>query len=369
MKFDPLTLAVDGVRNLSAYIPGKNEQQLTAQYGIEHWTKLDANENPLGAPSSVTPVITESLSGIGRYPDGAGTELSRRLAQRHGVNPNQITLGNGSDDVLLLAARTFAGPGTSIISSEHAFAMYSIAARSVSARDIRVNAKHYAHDLAAMASAVTDDTRLVYIANPNNPTGTYATTAQLDRFMQSMPTDVIVVIDQAYAEYVDRDDYADCTRWLNCFPNLIVTRTFSKVFGLAGLRCGYAVSSAAVADLMNRVRSPFNVNTLAQIAAGAALEDGDFLARSLALNQRGLVQLGDGFKALNLDFIESIGNFICVDIGRPGRPVFEQLLKRGVIVRQIDNYGLPNHLRFTVGLEAENATALTVLGDVLNNIA
>lgn len=364
-NFDPLNVAVEGVRNLSPYIPGKNEQQLTEELGIERWIKLDANENPLGAPAQVAAAVVDALPQLGRYPDGAGTQLTRCLAQRHNLDPAQITLGNGSDDVLLLAARTFAGPGTSVISSEHAFAMYSISARSVGARDIRVNALNYGHDLKAMASAVTDDTRLVFIANPNNPTGTYVDNDQLHGFLRRVPADVVVVIDQAYAEYVVRDDYADYAAWLVRYPNLIITRTFSKIFGMAALRCGYAMSTMVVADLMNRIRSPFNVNSLAQTAACAALEDDEFLVRSRALNDRGLAQLQTGFSALGLNSIPSIGNFISVDVDRPGRPVFEKMLTRGVIVRPVDNYGLPNHLRFTVGLEEENATALSVLGDVL----
>jgi len=267
--------------------------------------------------------------------------------------------------VLDLIARVFAGPGDEIIYSAHSFAVYPIATQAVGADAVTTEAVDYGHDLKAMAAAVTDRTRLMFIANPNNPTGTWNTKAEIRALLESVPEGVVVVVDEAYAEYVEDDNYPDTLGWLSEFPNLIVTRTFSKIYGLASLRIGYSISSTAIADLVNRVRHPFNVNSLAQAAALAALEDDEFVAASRRVNAEGMVQLEAGFREIGLSWIASVGNFITVDVGREAGPVYDALLHKGVIVRPVANYGLPNHLRISIGLPEENARCLQALQEVL----
>jgi len=305
------------------------------------------------------------------YPEGGGHLLAQRLAEKHALPRECITLGNGSNDVLDLVARVFLTPEHSAVYSEYAFAVYPIAVLAVGAQS-RVAPAHdgsrgpaYGHDLAAMLDRVDDTTRLVFIANPNNPTGTWLAESELQDFIASLPAHVMVVVDEAYFEYVSHATYPDTSRWLERFPNLIVTRTFSKAYGLAGLRAGYAVSHPAVAQLLNRVRQPFNVNSIAQAAALAALHDVAHLESSVRLNRVGMQQLVSGFRRLGLSFVESVGNFIAVDTGGPAAECYERLLKQGVIVRPIANYGMPNHLRVTVGLPEENARFLAVLEQVL----
>jgi len=305
------------------------------------------------------------------YPDGGGYALKTALAAKLGVAFEQITLGNGSNDVLELAARAFLSSEHAAVFSEHAFAVYPIVTQATGA-EARIAPAHdgsrgprYGHDLDAMGRLVDGKVRLVFIANPNNPTGTWSTRSELRRFLARMPEHVIVVVDEAYFEYVREADFPDSLEWLGEFPNLIVTRTFSKAYGLAGLRVGYAVSSPEIADLLNRVRQPFNVNSLALAAATAALADEDHLARSVSLNDEGLRQLAAAFSKRGLTFIPSVGNFITLDLGRPAAPVYPGLLRQGVIVRPIANYGLPNHLRVTVGTAEENEVFLNALDRVL----
>jgi histidinol-phosphate aminotransferase len=366
MACDPRQLAAPGIADLQPYNPGKPIEELERELGVRGAIKLASNENPLG-PSPRALAVLKKPPDIARYPDGSGHVLRHKLAARHQVNPDQITLGNGSNDVLELVTRVFVTTANEVVYSEHAFAVYPLVTQAVGARAEVVPARHYAHDLAAMRAAVTDRTRLVFIANPNNPTGTFSARGELREFLESLPGHVIVVVDEAYFEYATAQsgDYPDCMPWLAEFPNLIVTRTFSKVYGLAGLRVGYSVSHPAIADLMNRIRQPFNVNTLALAAAEAALDDGEHVARSVALNTRGMRQLTAAFERLGLDYLPSLGNFVCFDLGRPAEPVYQALLRRGVIVRPIANYGMPNHLRVTVGTEAENARFIEALSEVI----
>src|SRR5690606_12388760 len=282
-----------------------------------------------------------------------------------GVAMEQITLGNGSNDVLALVARAFANDGVEVVYAEHAFAVYELATRAVGARGVVVPARCWGHDLEAMLAAVTARTRLVFIANPNNPTGTWVDRLALEAFLRALPEHVIAVVDEAYFEYAEHPDYPNALEWLARFPRLVVTRTFSKVYGLAGLRVGYGVSSAAIADYLNRVRQPFNVNSPAAAAAEAALADEEHVRRSVALNRDGLRRLGECVSALGLSFIPSVANFLTVDLARPAAPVYDALLRRGVIVRPIASYGMPNHLRVTVGLPEENERFLAALAAVL----
>lgn len=352
--------ALPYVRKISPYVPGKPITELAREMGlpVDSIVKLASNENPLGMSPKARAAVESAVGGIERYPDQF--ELIAALAERLGVGQNQVVLGNGSNDVLDLAARVFLAPGRSSVFSQHAFAVYPLATLSAGAECLVAPAKHYGHDLAAMQAAIRADTRLVWIANPNNPTGNFLPYPELRAFLQAVPADVAVVLDEAYNEYLAPADRADTVAWIAEFPNLIVTRTFSKIYGLAGLRVGYAVASTEVADLMNRVRQPFNVNNLAIAAACAALDDHLFIAESYELNRRGMEQIVAGLKRLGLEHIPSHGNFVTFAVS-DGAAVNQKLLQQGVIVRPIGGYGLPNHLRVTIGLETENARFLAAL--------
>ena len=306
-----------------------------------------------------------SLPELARYPDGNGFDLKQALCAHYRVPLEQLVLGNGSNDVLELVARAFLAAGTTSVYSQHAFVVYPLATQAVGATGIEVPARDFGHDLAAMAAAVREDTRVLWIANPNNPTGTFAPAEQVQALLASVPRRVIVVLDEAYNEYLPDALQVDTVRWLERHPNLIITRTFSKAYGLAGLRVGYALAHPEICDLMNRVRQPFNVNSMAQAAALAALGDHEFVQRSRRVNDAGMRQLSEGLKRLNLDYIPSFGNFVTVRVGDAG-PVYQRLLGQGVIVRPVGGYGMPEHLRVTVGLESENARFLQALETVLH---
>ena len=364
-------LAVPGVRALQPYQPGKPVAELERDYGIRNAIKLASNENPLGPGPLAIAAAQAALGEITRYPESSGYRLTERLARKHAVSPACITLGNGSNDVLDMIARVFLGPGTEAVFSRHAFAVYPIVVQAVGAT-ARVADPHdgtrgpvYGHDLAAMLALVGKDTRVVFVANPNNPTGTWLAADELREFVGNLPEHVVVVVDEAYFEYVAQPEYPDTVQWLSDCPGLVVTRTFSKAYGLAGLRAGYAVSSPVVAELLNRVRHPFNVNSIAQAAALAALDDTAYLEKTIHLNQEGMQQLVSGISGLGLSWTDSAGNFVMIDSGRSAAGLYEGLLREGVIVRPVANYGLPQHLRVTVGLPEENARFLQALEKVL----
>jgi histidinol-phosphate aminotransferase len=363
---DICDLAPGYIREIAPYQPGKPISELARELGLEEARiiKLASNENPLGVSPRAQNAIGRVLADLARYPDGNGFELKQALARRYGVDESRIVLGNGSNDVLELAARVFLCPGQEAIYSQHAFAVYPLVVQATGARGVEVPAREFGHDLDAMQRAVTSKTRLVFIANPNNPTGTLVNAGALEEFIRTLPRDVVVVLDEAYNEYLEEAAKADSVGWLRRFPNLIVTRTFSKVYGLAGLRVGYAIAAAGVADLMNRVRQPFNVNSVALAAAKAALEDHEFVRRSFELNRTGMKQITAGLKRLEIEFIPSFGNFVSLKVG-DGAAVFQKLLSRGVIVRPIASYGMPAYLRVTIGLESENARFLVELGRAL----
>jgi len=368
-KTDFCELAPVHVRALAPYEPGKPISELAREMGMREETivKLASNENPLGFGPRTRAAIEAALSDLARYPDGNGHELKTALARRHGVDTNTIVLGNGSNDVLELVSLAFLGPGRSAVYSQHCFAVYPLATQARGARGIQVPAKHYGHDLAAMTAAIEDDTAVVWIANPNNPTGTLAPPAELEAFVRRVPERVIVVVDEAYHEYLPPELRAETVKWLRRHPNLVVTRTFSKAYGLAGLRVGYALAHPSVADLMNRVRQPFNVNRVALAAAVAALDDMEFVARSYAENLQGMRQLEEGARRLGLDWIPSYGNFLAIRVGR-AHEVYRRLLRRGVIVRPVGGpYGLPEHLRVTVGTARENEKFLAALAASLED--
>jgi len=359
---DICDLAPGYIRAIAPYQPGKPISELARELGLDPNAiiKLASNENPLGVSPLAMRAMQQALADVARYPDGNGFELKHALAQRYGVDMSQIVLGNGSNDVLELAARAFLAPGLEAIYSQHAFAVYPLATQAVGAKCVEVPARDFAHDLGAMLKAVTPGTRLVFLANPNNPTGTLIGSADLLAFLQAVPSSVVVVLDEAYNEYLPAELKADSMGWLKRFPNLIVTRTFSKAYGLAGLRVGYAFADAGVADLMNRVRQPFNVNSISLAAATAALDDSEFVQRGFELNQSGMKRITQSFEQLGLTYIPSFGNFVSFRVG-DANGVYQRLLKRGVIVRPIASYGMPDYLRVSIGLESENERFLEAL--------
>ncbi|HQW20481.1 MAG TPA: histidinol-phosphate transaminase [Rhodocyclaceae bacterium] len=357
-------LAPQHIRAIAPYPPGKPITALAREMGlpVDSIVKLASNENPLGMSPKALAATQAALGGLSRYPDQY--ELIQALAERHGLDMVQIALGNGSNDLLDCVARVFLGPGRSAVFSRHAFAVYPLATQATGAECIEVAARagDYGHDLEAMLLAIRPDTRIVWIANPNNPTGTFLSHAQLRVFLEALPPHVVAVLDEAYNEYLPPALASEgaTLSWLSEFPNLLITRTFSKVYGLAGLRIGYGMASAEIIDLMNRVRQPFNVNNLALVAARAALDDHLFLAESFELNQRGLEQIVAGLKRLGLGHIPAHGNFVAFHVA-DAAGVNQRLLKQGVIVRPLANYAMPDHLRVTIGLERENTRFLEVL--------
>ena len=352
--------AMPYVRAISPYLPGKPITQLAREMGIpvERIVKLASNENPLGISPKAKLAIEKAVASLERYPDDF--ELKAAVAEHTGMGRERIVLGNGSNDLLDIVARIFLAPGRSAVYAQYAFAVYPLATISAGGEPIAVPALNFGHDLDAMRAAIRPDTRLVWMANPNNPTGTFIPYPVLKAFLQSLPKEVVVVLDEAYNEYIPAAEHVDTTPWVNEFPNLVLTRTFSKIYGLAGLRVGYALASAEVADLMNRIRQPFNCNNLALAAATAALGDHEFLARSHDSNRVGMAQIVDGVKRLGLDHIPSLGNFVCIKPG-DAAAVNQKLLKQGVIVRPIAGYGLPDWLRVTIGNEVENQRFLEAL--------
>ncbi|KFX67874.1 aspartate aminotransferase [Pseudomonas taeanensis MS-3] len=368
MSCDFLGLAQPGVQKLSPYVPGKPVDELARELDLDPASivKLASNENPLGPSPKVLEAISAELAELTRYPDGNGFALKRQLAAHCGVALNQVTLGNGSNDILELVARAYLAPGLNAVFSEHAFAVYPIATQAVGAQGRAVPAKDYGHDLDGMLAAIDENTRVIFVANPNNPTGTWFGPQALSDFLARVPERVLVVLDEAYIEYAEGDELPDGLEYLSRYPNLLVSRTFSKAYGLAALRVGYGISSAPVADVLNRVRQPFNVNSLALAAACAALSDSEYLADSRRVNDAGMAQLQDGLRAMDLSWIPSRGNFIAVDLGRESMPLYQALLREGVIVRPVANYGMPHHLRVSIGLPEENARFLEALAKVLD---
>ncbi len=358
-------LAPKYIRAIAPYQTGKPISELERELGVSGIVKLASNENPSGASPKAVTAARAALEQIGLYPDGNGFALKDALVERYRVMPAQVVLGNGSNDLLELTARAFLTIGDRAVYSAHAFAVYALATQAVGAVGITVAAKEFGHDLEAMrAAAVAQNAKVIFIANPNNPTGTFLAGDALYAFMRELPANILVVLDEAYNEFLPEACRYDSVKWLSEFPNLIITRTFSKAYGLASLRVGYALTDAQVADMLNRVRQPFNVNSVAQAAAVAALQDSDFVRRTFELNRRGMVQLTDGLQKLGLEYIPSFGNFISFKIAHAAR-IYQRLLELGVIVRPIANYAMPDYLRVSIGLESENQKFLSALQQAL----
>jgi len=363
---EPASHAPAWVRDIAPYVPGKPIEELARELDLDPAgiVKLASNENPRGPGPKALAAIATAAADVTRYPDGNGFALRSALATRLSVPAGSLVLGNGSNDVLELVTQAFLTPGDEAIYAQHAFAVYPLATHARGARGIEVPAKDYGHDLAAMLAAVTPRTRVVFVANPNNPTGTWIDGAAMEAFVAKVPREVVVVLDEAYDEYLAPADRSRSVSWIGRYPNLIVSRTFSKAYGLAALRVGYGVMDPSVADLLNRVRQPFNVNSLAQAAAIAALADTVYVEESARVNREGMRQIEAGLAGLGVAFVPSHGNFLLVNVG-DGARVYAALLRDGVIVRPVGNYGLPGFLRVTVGLPAENERFLTALGRAL----
>ncbi|TWI65272.1 histidinol-phosphate aminotransferase [Pseudoduganella lurida] len=360
----------DYVRAIAPYQAGKPISEVAREFGLDEATivKLASNENPFGVPDSAKAAMVQAAAELGRYPDANGFELKQVLAARYDVPADWITLGNGSNDILEIAAHAFVEKGQSVVYAQYSFAVYALATQGLGARHIVVPAKKHGHDLEAMLDAIEEDTRLVFIANPNNPTGTFIPGAEIEAFLKRVPPNVVVVLDEAYTEFLSEADRYDSPAWVRQYPNLLVSRTFSKAYGLAGLRVGFALAQPALTDLMNRIRQPFNVNSLAQAAAIAALGDSAFLEKSARNNTAGYQQFVEAFEQMGLDYVPSHGNFVLVKVGNDmgaGARINLALLKQGVIVRPVGNYGLPEWLRISIGLPQENAVLIAALQKAL----
>ena len=360
-------LAPEYIRAIAPYQGGKPIAELAREMGLNEAdiVKLASNENPLGISPKAQMAIDEAVHDIARYPDGNSFALRETVAAKFNVSNNQIVFGNGSNDILELVARAFIHAGCEAIYSQHAFAVYPLVTQAVGATGVVVPAKDYSHDLDGFLKAITAQTRLIFIANPNNPTGTLIAKDELKEFLKQVPSNILVVLDEAYDEYLSPVHKSEAIAWLGEFQNLIISRTFSKAYGLAGLRIGFGLMHASVADMLNRVRQPFNVNSIAQAAAVASLNDESFVERSYALNQAGMAQLKLGLEKLGLQYISSYANFISFKVNDAAK-VNQQLLQNGVIVRPIANYEMPEYLRVSIGLFSENARFLVVLEQILN---
>ena len=369
--FSPDQLAAPPVLDIAPYVPGKPLAELERELGISDSIKLASNENPLGPGPLALAAIAEAARDIGSYPDANGFALKQALARKHAWTTDGVTLGNGSNDVLVMVAEAFLTPDSEAVYSQYGFAVYPIAVQATGATAKVAPAlpkghpMALGHDLDAMSKLVTPRTRVVFIANPNNPTGTWIEEGPLRAFLESLPQTTVVVMDEAYIEYVGDGAFPDSSRWLGEFPNLIVTRTFSKAYGLAGLRVGYALSHPGIAELMNRVRQTFNVNSVALAAAQASLDDAQHLRSTIAVNRAGMQQLLAGLAALPVAVTPSRGNFVLIDCGRPAMPVYDAMLRQGVIVRPVGNYQLPQHLRLTIGTQEQNQRMLGALRNAL----
>ncbi|MGQ0501974.1 MAG: histidinol-phosphate transaminase [Panacagrimonas sp.] len=367
--------ALPGILGLEAYTPGMPIDELQRRLGVADVIKLASNENPLGMSPRAREALAATIArdNLALYPDGSGYRLKQKIAAYHGIAADRITLGNGSNDILEFLARIYAGPGRAVMFSDYAFAVYPIATEAQNAEAVRVpafppdHAMPYGHDLKAFRRALRErpDVSLVFVANPNNPTGTWVPPDEILAFLEAVPPHVIVALDEAYWDYQDVALRPDARPWLDRFPNLVVTRTFSKIYGIAGLRAGYALSHATVADLLNRVRQPFNNNSLALLAAELALDDQDHVRQSVDLNTRERERLHRELVAMGLRVLPSQANFVTVGFERDAKPIHQGLLERGIIVRPMGSYAMPEFLRVTVGTERENGRFLSALSDIL----
>ncbi len=364
MTIDFRFLANDSVRSLTPYQPGKPIEEVERELGIHSSIKLASNENPLGPSAAVVQAAQEAAYQAHIYPDGNCYELKQTLAAFLNVQPSQITVGNGSENILELIVKAYLHTNANTIISEYAFLTISLLIHSYGIPVKVIPSIDWGHDIRGMIRAIDDKTKVLFLVNPNNPTGTYTNDDDFRLLMESVPPHVLVVVDEAYSEYITQPDYPHALDYLNQYPNLVITRTFSKIYGLAALRLGYAISSPDIADILNRARLPFNVNSIASKAACAALKDHAHIKNSIAVNQIGKKQLEEGLQAFKLNYISSIGNFITIDVNHAA-DIYQKLLYQGVIVRPLTAYQMPRHIRVTIGTEAQNTRFLSSLHAVL----
>lgn len=360
MKVDFRERANSGVRNLTPYQPGKPIEELERELGITSSIKLASNENPLGASEKVILAAQRALLKAHFYPDGGCFELKQALSKFLSVQASQITIGNGSENILELIVKAYLHKDNNAVISQYAFLTIPLLIKSYGAQTKVVAAHQWGHDIQQMIKVIDDKTSVLFLVNPNNPTGTYTNEQQFKLLMESVPAHVLVVVDEAYSEYINADDYPNAFNYLAHYPNLIITRTFSKVYGLAALRLGYAVSSPEIADILNRARLPFNVNSIASVAACTALDDQEHVKKSVEMNRIGMQQFIQGLKKLNLDYIPSLGNFVAIDV-QDGTAIYQKLLYEGVIVRPLKAYDMPKHIRVTIGTSEQNVRFLKAI--------
>ncbi|WP_319379631.1 histidinol-phosphate transaminase [Thiomicrorhabdus sp.] len=357
------------VLTVQPYVPGKPIDELKREMRISYVTKLASNENPLGSSLKISTGLINLSSEISRYPDSSSYALREKLAQFLKKPMDWITIGNGSNELLELVARVFAGRGDEVLYSQYGFAVYPISAQLVGATGIEVPASEFGHDLDAILDAITAKTKLIYLANPNNPTGTYFDKESWEGFISKVPKNVIVVLDEAYFEYAQDlcppGSYADGLEYVEDFPNLLVSRTFSKIYGLASLRIGYLVGTPQVLEYINRLKQPFSVNSYAQAAAMISLTDPQFLKKSLLTNSQGMRQITDFLNGKSIDFIPSVANFITIKLGEEAGEMNQKLLQDGVIVRPLAGYGMQEYLRVTIGTNVENRHFIGALNKLL----
>ncbi|UCG13756.1 MAG: histidinol-phosphate transaminase [Deltaproteobacteria bacterium] len=355
----------DNIAELQPYPPGKPLEELEREYGISDSIKLASNENPLGSSPRALEAVRIHLENLRRYPDGSGFYLKQRLSRLLGVPQTAIVLGNGSNEIIDLAIRTFVQPGDEVLMSDPTFLVYRLMTQAVGGRPVQVSQKGFAHDLKSMAAAVSSRTRMVFLDNPNNPSGTVISREDFEAFRSQIPADVLIVLDEAYIEFADPELTVSGTEYVDDLPSVITLRTFSKAYGLAGLRIGYGIMPPEVAGYVNRVRQPFNVNSLAQVAALAALDDGQFLQETLQVVREGLAFLYKELANMQLRALPTQTNFLLIDVGGDGKKIYEAMLRRGVIVRAMSSYGLNNYIRISVGKPDENRRFLKALKEVI----
>jgi len=351
----------DVLKGISPYVPGKPISDVQRELGLTEVIKLASNENPFGCSKNVEKVLKDFLSDIALYPDGNATVLREKLAAKHGLKPEQFIFGAGSNEIITFIAQVFLNPGDESIYADPSFTWYDTAVKMSGANPVTIPLKDYSHDLDAMKNAVTDRTKIIWICNPNNPTGTIVTTQQLDNFLESVPGYIVIVLDEAYYEYARGDVYPETVPLLEKYPNLIILRTFSKAYGLASLRVGYGMASGEIVSYLNRIRPPFNINTLAQMAAAAALDDQDFVQNTVTETRKGLNFLYNAFDEMNLHYVKSYTNFIWVETCLPSKELFDKLLRKGVIIRPF----MGNWVRITVGTNEENNKLISAMKEVL----
>lgn len=355
----------ESILSISPYVPGKPIEEVKREFGIDDIIKLASNENPFGPSPKAVSAMQDALQTVHLYPDGNCYELRNELSQVLSIDRDQLLFGNGSDELIKMIAETFLNQKEEVIYAVPSFAEYDFATKVMAGTSVPVSMTDYRHDLTAMREAITDNTKLIFVCNPNNPTGTIVTKDEVDDFMKAMPENVVVVFDQAYLEYVTDLDYPDCLNYVREGRNVILLRTFSKVYGLAGLRIGYAIARPELISLISRVKEPFNVNSIAQIGAIEALRDQDHVARCVESNNQQKRWLVEQFEKLDLDYIPTETNFLMIDIEMDSKACFTELLKQGVIVRTGDIFNMPTWLRITIGTESENERLIEALRSVL----